>query len=173
VTDEHDGVVNVTGGKWTTYRQMAEDTVDALRPYLPGLGPTRTRRLELHGTGPWRPANEPETHLYRRYGEDARAVLALIAERASLGETVIEGLPYVGAELVYAVRYEMATSLVDLLTRRTRAHLQDARATLKAAPAVADLVADEFWWTRQECARQVDLYRALVEHEFAAAGLAV
>ncbi len=61
-----------------------------------------------------------------------------------------------GAEFVYGVRYEMATSLIDLLTRRTRAHLQDARATLRAAPSVADLVADELWWTRQECARQVD-----------------
>ncbi|MDE3064451.1 MAG: glycerol-3-phosphate dehydrogenase/oxidase, partial [Acidobacteriota bacterium] len=173
VTDEHDGVVSVTGGKWTTYRQMAEDTVDALKPYVTALRASRTKRLALHGVGPWRPGSERETHLYRRYGEDARAVLALIAERPSLGEPVIEGLPYLGAEFVYGARHEMATSLVDLLTRRTRAHLQDARATLRAAPAVADLVADEFWWTRQECARQVDLYRDLIEHEFAAAGLAL
>ena len=51
VTDDHDGVVHVTGGKWTTYRQMAEDTVDALRPYFHDLRATPTRRLALHGTG--------------------------------------------------------------------------------------------------------------------------
>jgi glycerol-3-phosphate dehydrogenase len=173
VSDDHDGVVHVTGGKWTTYRQMAQDTVDALRPYFASLSASTTRRLALHGTGEWRPASELETHLYRRFGQDALTVLALISEHPRLGEPVIDGLPYVGAEFVYGVRFEMATSLVDLLTRRTRAHLQDARATLRAAPTVADLVADELWWTRQECARQVDLYRALVEHEFRAAGLSV
>ena len=173
VTDDHDGVVHVTGGKWTTYRQMAQDTVDALRPYFHDLRATPTRRLALHGTGEWRPTTQLETHLYRRFGQDALSVLALIAEHPRLGEPVIDGLPYVGAEFVYCVRHEMATSLVDLLTRRTRAHLQDARATLRAAPSVADLVADELWWTRQECARQVDLYRDLVEHEFSAAGLSV
>ncbi len=172
VTDEHDGMVDVTGGKWTTYRQMAEDTVDALSPYLSELPTVRTRRLALHGVGPWRPTNELEVHLYRRYGQDTLTLLAMISERASLGEPMIEGLPYVGAEFIYAARNEMATSLLDLLTRRTRAHLQDARATLRAAPAVAELVADEFWWTRQECSRQVDAYRDLVEREFRAAGLA-
>jgi len=171
VTDAHDGLVNVTGGKWTTYRQMAEDTVNALAPYLGSLTSVRTRHLSLHGTGPWRPGNELQEHLYRRYGQDALTVMAMIDERASLGEPVIEGLPYVGADFVFAARFEMATSLIDLLTRRTRAHLQDARAALRAAPAVADLVADEFWWTRQESASQVERYRELVEHEFAAAGL--
>lgn len=171
VTDAHDGVIHVTGGKWTTYRQMAEDTVDALKPYLSALSSVRTRHLALHGTGPWRPTTELEGHLYRRYGQDALTLLAMIKEHPSLGDPMIDGLPYVGAEFVFAARHEMATSLLDLLTRRTRAHLQDARATLRAAPAVADLVADEFWWTRQECTRQVDLYRDLVEHEFRAAGL--
>jgi len=173
VTDERDGVVHVTGGKWTTYRQMAEDTVDALRPYMASVPACRTKRLALHGVGPWRPTTELEAHLYGRFGQDALALLAMIGEHPRLGEPVIDGLPYVGAEFIYAVRQEMATSLVDLLARRTRAHLQDARATLRAAPAVADLVADEFWWTRQECARQVDTYRELVEHEFSAAGLVI
>jgi len=173
VTDSHDGVVHVTGGKWTTYRQMAEDTVDALGPYFDGLRATTTRRLRLHGVGEWRPTTALETHLYRRFGEDARQVLALVTERPEWGAPVIDGLAYVGAEFVYAVRFEMATSLVDLVTRRTRAHLQDARATLRAAPAVAELVADELWWTRDERLRQVDAYRDLAEREFAAAGIAL
>ncbi len=170
VTDSGDGVVHVTGGKWTTYRKMAEDAVDALSPYLGRLAPCATKRLPLHGVGDWRPSGALEGHLYSRYGQDAPTVLDL-ARDARLGSPAIPGLPYLGAEFVYGARAEMATSLVDLVCRRTRAHLQDARATLAAAPALAALVADEFWWTREECDRQVGAYRALVEREFSAAGL--
>ena len=171
VIDTKDAIVHITGGKWTTYRQMAEDAVDALRPYLTGLRAVRTKKLALHGTGPWRPTTALETHLYRRFGEEALAVLALIGGDAALGDPVIAGLPYVGAEFVHAARHEMATSLIDLVTRRTRAHLQDARATLGAAPDVAALVADDLGWDRDECSAQVAAYRELVEREFAAAGL--
>jgi glycerol-3-phosphate dehydrogenase len=65
----------------------------------------------------------------------------------------------------------MATSMVDLLTRRTRAHLHDARAALAGAPTVAQLVAAELGWSAQEIDRQVLDYRALVEHELSSAGL--
>jgi glycerol-3-phosphate dehydrogenase len=65
----------------------------------------------------------------------------------------------------------MATSLIDLVTRRTRAHLHDARSTLASAPAIVDLVATELKWDHAECARQLEDYRALVSHEFASAGL--
>src|SRR5487761_2444452 len=173
VTDSGDGVVHVTGGKWTTYRQMAEDTVDALGPYLGTLARSRTADLRLHGVGTWRPSAERETHLYRRYGEDAARVGALIDADATLGEAPIDGLAYLGAEFVFAAREEMATTLIDLLARRTRAHLEDARATLAAAPRVADLVAGGLAWTREECARQVREYGELVRGEFETAGLAL
>ena len=78
-----------------------------------------------------------------------------------------------GAEFIFSAREEMATSLVDLLTRRTRAHLHDARATLAAAPAIAQLVAPEMGWGDGDIATQVEAYRALVGHEFSAAGLAL
>jgi glycerol-3-phosphate dehydrogenase len=171
VTDSHDGVVHITGGKWTTYRQMAEDTVDALRPYTTKLRAVQTKNLRLHGVGPWRPTTEGETHLYERFGEDARAILDMIATNAELGESPIEGQPYVGAEFVYSARLEMATSLTDLLTRRTRAHLHDARATLKGAPRVAALVADELNWGVEDVRRELDAYESLVRREFGAAGL--
>jgi glycerol-3-phosphate dehydrogenase len=171
VTDSHDGVVHITGGKWTTYRQMAEDTVDALGPYTTQLKAVRTKNLRLHGVGPWRPTNERETHLYERFGEDARVVLDLIAANEELGECPIEGQPYLAAEFLYSVRFEMATSLIDLLTRRTRAHLHDARATLKGAPAVAALVADELGWGDEDLRRELDEYHSLVRREFGAAGL--
>jgi glycerol-3-phosphate dehydrogenase len=171
VTDSHDGVVHITGGKWTTYRLMAEDTVDALRPYVTKLKTVQTKNLRLHGVGPWRPTNERETHLYERFGEDAVVILDLIATNAELGARPIEGQPYVGAEFLFSARFEMATSLIDLLTRRTRAHLHDARATLNGAPRVAALVADELGWDDDDVARELDAYESLVRREFGAAGL--
>lgn len=171
VTDSHDGVVHITGGKWTTYRQMAEDTVDALRPYLDGLNSTRTKNLRLHGVGPWRPTTQRETALYQRFGEEATIILEMIATNRELGEVPIEGQPYVAAEFLFAARFEMATSLTDLLTRRTRAHLHDARATLRGAPLVAALVADELGWSEADVVRELTAYESLVRNEFGSAGL--
>ncbi len=171
VTDSGDGVVHVTGGKWTTYRKMAQDAVDALKPYFSNLGRVRTKSLRLYGAGAWRPSGPIEEHLYHRYGEDAPKVCALIEADPSLGEAAISGLPYLGAEFVFSAREEMTTSLVDLLTRRTRAHLQDARATLRAAPAIARLVAPDLGWSDEGVTNEVDAYRSLVEFELSAAGL--
>jgi glycerol-3-phosphate dehydrogenase len=171
VTDSHDGVVHITGGKWTTYRQMAQDTVDALAPYFSSLPKVRTKNLRLHGTGAWRPRGALEDHLYRRFGSDAAPILALIDERPELGDCAISGQDYVMAEFVYGARHEMATSLIDLLTRRTRAHLFDARATLRGAPDIVRVVAAELNWDDEECQRQLESYRSLVEGEFSRAGL--
>ena len=171
VVDSGDGVVHVTGGKWTTYRKMAEDAVDALGPYLTRLARTKTVHLRLHGTGAWRPSNELEARLYRRYGDDTLTLLAMMKDEPNLADTPIEGQPYLGVEFVYAARAEMATSLVDLLTRRTRAHLHDARATLGASSAIARLVARDLGWDQVEQDRQVAEYDQLVRLEFHAAGL--
>jgi len=171
VTDSHDGVVHITGGKWTTYRQMAEDTVDALRPYITGLRSTRTKNLRLHGVGPWRPTTELETNLYQRFGEEAPVILEMIAANNLLGECPIEGQPYVAAEFVFCARSEMATSLIDLLTRRTRAHLHDARATLRGAARIAAYVAGELHWNDADVQRELAAYESLVRSEFSSAGL--
>jgi glycerol-3-phosphate dehydrogenase len=173
VTDTRDGVVHVTGGKWTTYRQMAEDAVDALKPYLDGLVNVRTKNLQLYGVGPWRPTSELETRLFHRYGAATPTVLESIGDNHELGKALIAGQPYLGAEFVFSAREEMATSLTDLLTRRTRAHLHDARATLAAAPAIARLVAPTLSWDEEQITAQVTAYESLVQREFAAAGLAV
>jgi glycerol-3-phosphate dehydrogenase len=173
VTDSKNGVIHITGGKWTTYRQMAEDTVNALAPYISGLAKVKTRDLRLHGTSAWRPHGELETHLYQRYGAETSRLLELIEHNSALGDVAIAGQRYVNAEFVYAAQSEMATSLLDLLTRRTRAHLHDARATLSSALSIARLVAPELHWSDAECARQVETYRQLVYDEFGAAGLEV
>ncbi len=173
VSDSHDGVIHVTGGKWTTYRQMAQDAVDALAPYVTSLPAVRTKSLRLFGVGAWRPTNERETHLYRRFGEDAKIILTMIDDEPALGETPITDQSYLAAEFVFSAQREMVTSLTDLLTRRSRAHLLNARTTYDAAETVARLVAPILDWSEEEIGRQVDAYHALVEAEFSAAGLSL
>jgi glycerol-3-phosphate dehydrogenase len=171
VSDSRDGVIHITGGKWTTYRQMAQDAVDALAPYVSPLKGARTKSLRLFGVGEWRPTTEGERHLYRRYGEDATTILAMINDDPALGGMPIEDQSYLAAEFVFSAQREMVTSLTDLLTRRSRAHLQNAPTTYAAAETVARLVAPTLGWGEEEIRRQVDAYRSLAEEEFAAAGL--
>jgi glycerol-3-phosphate dehydrogenase len=171
VTDSGDGVIHVTGGKWTTYRQMAQDAVDALSPYVGRVGRVRTKSLPLHGVSDWRPSGALATHLYHRFGADARTILEMIQHDESLGEPLIHDEPYVGAEFLFSAREEMATSLTDLLTRRTRSHLHDARSTLDAATTIASLVASDLGWSEDDIKTQVAQYRALVEYELSSAGL--
>ena len=169
------GVVTITGGKLTTYREMAEDTVEAVLEHR-GDAPRstrrcRTRKLVLRG-GDGAPAGA-STHLAGRYGSEARVLLAMIDADPSLAEPLVEGLPYVRAEALYAVRHEMARSVDDVLARRTRARLQARDASAAAAPAVAALVADDLGWSPDEQARQVAAYTALVDAERASPGLPV
>ena len=168
------GVVTVTGGKLTTYREMAADTVDALRELLPrgSMKHRSTRRLRLSGarraSGRRDRASTdapPDAHLARRYGSQADEVRALVAFDASLGDPLVVGLPYLRAEAVYAARHEMATTLDDVLARRTRAHLLDRSATLAAAADVAALMQAELGWSDDETARQVDRYAAMCAAE--------
>ncbi len=166
------GVVGITGGKLTTYREMAEDTVDAVLDRLGERARCRTKRLRLVGAEGYEdaPAGTRDHHLGTRYGALAAEVAALIAADPTLGAELVPGLPYLRAEAVYAVRHEMATDLVDVLTRRTRAHLFDRAATRAAAPAVADLLADELGWDAAEQARQLAAYDDLAAKELADTG---
>ncbi len=171
VTVGDHGIVRVNGGKLTTYREMAEDTVDVVAKQLGAPRRARrstTRRLKLLGADRSAGAIEPGTldgHLVRRYGSMADEIRALIAFRPDLGEPLVAGQPYVRAEAVYAVRHEMATTLDDVLARRTRAHLFDRPACLAAAPEVAALLGDELGWSPDETERQLDAYRRLCERE--------
>jgi glycerol-3-phosphate dehydrogenase len=167
------GLVSVSGGKLTTYREMAEDTVDEVVRRLPGLPRAarrcRTARLRLLGADGSAP--RASTHLADRYGSLAGEVLALVAEDPTLGEPLVEGLPYLRAEAVYAVRHEMATTVDDVLARRTRARLQARDASAAAAPDVAALMAGELGWSAAETAAQAAAYVALVDAERATPGL--
>ncbi|MET0143480.1 MAG: glycerol-3-phosphate dehydrogenase/oxidase [Ilumatobacteraceae bacterium] len=167
VTIDPGGVVGIAGGKLTTYREMAEDTVDAVLARLGHKVRCRTKRLRLVGAVGFvePPVGTLPAHLAGRYGGLTGSVEALVAEDPTLAEPLVAGLPYVRAEAVYAVRHEMATTLDDVLTRRTRAHLFDRDATAAAAPAVAALMARELGWDDAEVDRQLEAHRALVAAE--------
>lgn len=175
------GVITVTGGKWTTYRKMAEDTVDEVLASWPAFGRRRcvTKNLALLGAPGTTPATTVEhtvdpallEHLAHRYGTELDAVLALADERPALLEPIVDGLPYIGAEVVYAARAEMALGVEDVLSRRTRALLQDARASARSAEAVAALLGAELGWSSEVAAEQARAFSAGALVELAAAGL--
>jgi glycerol-3-phosphate dehydrogenase len=166
------GVITVTGGKLTTYRRMAADTIDVAVKQLEidGRRPSRTKHVRLHGASGW-DSKELPPDLATRYGGDAREVLALLRADATLTEPIVEGLPYSKAEVVYAVRAEMARTVDDVLSRRTRARLLARDASAAAAPEVAALMAAELGWSDTERDQQVEQYRALIEAERTTGGL--
>jgi glycerol-3-phosphate dehydrogenase len=132
---------------------MAEQTVEAAAraAHLPSR-PCRTADLALHGATP-----DALPSPLRSYGSDAGAVLALAQDRPEWAARLHSRLPYIGAEVVWAARHEMARSVQDVLARRTRALLLDARASIEAAPRVAALLAgalgrDAAWQTHEVAA---------------------
>ena len=175
VTTSPSGLVTVVGGKLTTYREMAEDAVEAaarvLGPDLPWrAGRSRTRKLRLRGAEGWSPEGG-DRHLADRYGDEAPVLEAMLAADPALSEPLVPGLPYLRVEAVYAVRYEMATTLDDVLSRRTRARLRSRDTTAAAAADVAALIAAELGWSSDEQAAQVAAYRAAAERERELPGL--
>lgn len=176
VRGSRSGVVTVTGGKLTTYRRMAADTVNEVDRLLGKRRRCRTKRLKLLGAdGYERPVetNEPShhEHLAVRYGTEAALVESLVDEDRELGEPLVPGLPYLKAEAVHAARREMARTLDDVLSRRTRARLLARDDSAAAADDVAVLVGRELGWDDAEQARQVKEYRAAVAAERDAADL--
>ena len=135
------GLLTIAGGKWTTYRKMGEDTVDQAE-VVAGLQhrPCRTQHLRLHGWTGSEVAGEPSLQVY---GADAGAVAALAEVEPTLKQRLSSSLPYLAAEVVWAVRNEMARTVEDVLARRTRALLLGAKASMEIAPKVAALMAKE------------------------------
>jgi len=145
------GLLTITGGKWTTYRRMAEDCVDQAS-VLARLDerPCVTRELRVHGFRPGAAARGP----LDVYGSDADGLAELMRERPELGEPLHPALPVLAAQVVWAARHEMARTLDDVLARRTRALFLNASAALAMAPAAARLLAaelgrDEAWQRSQ------------------------
>jgi glycerol-3-phosphate dehydrogenase len=162
-----EGMISVTGGKLTTYRRMAADTVDQAMRQLDRKGRSRTKKVLLAGAEGYEEprGDDARAHLQRRYGTLADEVEALIAGDRQLAQPLVRGLPYLRAEAVYAARAEMARSVDDVLSRRTRARLLDAAATAEAADDVAELIAAELGWSTAEAQASSAAFRASVSHE--------
>jgi glycerol-3-phosphate dehydrogenase len=164
------GMVTVSGGKWTTYRHMAEDCVDqaATLAQLPEKACV-TQHLRIHGfhdVGEDGGAKEfgSESGNLAVYGSDAKEIRKLVEVDGRLGEALHRALPYVGAEVIWAVRYEMARTVEDALARRTRALFLNARAALVMAPVVADLMAAELGWDAATRTEQLAAFRKVASN---------
>ncbi|GMA15544.1 glycerol-3-phosphate dehydrogenase/oxidase (plasmid) [Deinococcus metallilatus] len=149
------GLITLTGGKWTTYRRMGEDTVNRAER-VAGLPErlTVTPGLHLHG---W--SEEPRPDPLRVYGSDAERVEALPGADRQLHPE----LPYTEAELRWGVRHESARTVEDLLARRTRALLLNARASSEAAPRAAAILAEELGQDAAWAEAQAQAYQNLAQ----------
>lgn len=169
------GLISIAGGKLTTYRKMAEDTVDAI------VRAEQTRRRCVTATMPLAGSEQNEetraalaqaalapdqrAHLLETYGAAAQDLLALIRTESALGARLADGLPVTAVEVVYACRVELGASLVDCLYLRTRLAVLDAAAADDAASGVAALMARELGWGDAEVARQVRAYEERRDRE--------
>lgn len=140
ITITPSGLVTIAGGKWTTYRKMGEDVVDKAI-VIAGLDhrPSRTRWLNLYGWSANDEANEP----FSLYGNQASDLKRMIKLNKALEGLLHPNLPYRKVEVVWGVRHEMARTVRDILERRTRSLILDAKAAVAAAPTVAAIMAKE------------------------------
>lgn len=173
------GLVLVAGGKYTTYRVMAADAVDAVGDDVPGMPASRTQRVPLlgaHGFGAqWRSRGRTAArhgfdvarveHLLRRYGTLTGELLTLVGERPELAAALPGAPEYLAAEALYAAQAEGALHLDDILTRRTRISIETEDRGVAAAEAVARLVAPVLGWDHVVTAREIEHYRARVAAE--------
>lgn len=174
ISESSSGLISIGGGKLTTFRLMARAVVDRVmrrlawnrsarrdRDGVPGrarawsllVGAADVDREEM----PFDP--DIRDHLVRAYGRDARSIFELTRSHPELGDRLIPGLPYIKAEVLYAMRREMALTLTDVLSRRTRLVWEDAEHALPVAESVARLMARELGWPEQEIAAQLAAYR--------------
>ena len=168
------GMVTITGGKLTTYRKMAEHTVDAALDVMRDDGTASdirakrcaTKRLALRGAT----SHDRDDHLVSRFGSLASSIREMITLDPALGAPLIEGLPYLRAEAVYCARHELVVTLEDVLSRRLRGLLYDRHATEAAAESTARLIAPELGWDELRINAEVQKFSEICAHEVAAAG---
>jgi len=176
IMESPSGLITIAGGKWTTYRKMAQDAVDyavrqaGIEPWVP----SPTLQLPLVGAAKYDPNHaallqakygldsDVASHLNRSYGDRAERLAKLADE--GLNARLAAGHPYIEAEVVWAARVELAQTPLDVLARRTRIATLDRAAAIEALPRVVDLLADELSWdaARRESEREQALYR--LEH---------
>jgi len=152
------GLITITGGKWTTYRKMAEDTVDETIK-VAGLKPSPcvTVSLKIHGYA----SNETDSGHLNIYGSDAPRIRALAYDYPEMDQRLHESFPNIRAEVVWAVRHEMARAVEDVLARRLRILFLNARVAMDMAPEVARIMAAELGFDYQWQLDQIKKFSAL------------
>lgn len=154
-------LVTITGGKWTTYRKMAEDTIDKIISI--GILPKkkcRTQHLPIHGCMDVVDRND---HSYI-YGSDQKAIRDLVQRIPELGQRLHPRLEFVKAEVIWAVHYEMARTVEDVLARRVRALFLDAAASIEMAHIVANLMANELDKNQDWEQNQIEEFKSMASN---------
>lgn len=154
------GLVSITGGKWTTYRKMAEDTLNKVISL--GNLPKKdcvTEHLSIHGA---METKDKGNHLYV-YGTDQAHLQELIKEDADLGKKIHPDLEYLNVEVLWAARHEMARTVEDVLARRVRVLFLDAKKSVEMAPKVAEILAKELNKDQGWITSQIEEYTSLAK----------
>lgn len=165
-----DGLITIVGGKLTTSRHMAEETIDAASKILGRKKACSTKTAYLLGAAGYDPqailaSGGLSAHLGERYGTEAHFVSDIIQADPSRVKPIVEGLPYTEAEVVYAVRHELASTVDDVLSRRIRARLMARDASATAAERVGEILQQELRLQPEQVAKQVASYQAAIKHE--------
>ncbi|GAB4040633.1 glycerol-3-phosphate dehydrogenase/oxidase [Spirosoma jeollabukense] len=181
--DDTSGLLSLLGGKWTTYRLMAQDAIDRVAELLenPVRSTTETHYLvggENYRFEDWQTLQKKYAlstdvcqHLMRTYGNRAEHVAKLAQQNPALAKKLTDSQPFINAEVVYQVREEMAVTLRDVLARRWRLELSDWQRTAQLAPQVADLMATELAWSDTYRIKQIQVYQRLLASFAKQAGL--
>jgi glycerol-3-phosphate dehydrogenase len=161
--DAKTGLISILGGKWTTHRLMAEETINVVQKVLDGMGRGCTTREHLlwgaagFSSEYWKAvaaefgvSEGTARHLTGKFGKRAGEVLELTREDTGLRDLLLPTLPYVRAEVVYAVRNEMAQTIEDILARRLGLQMFDWRGAIEAAPVVGEILGRELEWSREQ-----------------------
>lgn len=157
ITVSSSGLISIVGGKWTTYRRMAEETIDrAIKNGVLPAAKCTTRKLRLSSAG------IDHTDRLHIYGDGSSEISKIISQNPDLGKPIDARLPYTPAEIIWICRNEMPCSVEDILSRRTRALLLNARASGDMAEKVADIMASEYGYGNEWKETQVQSYKNLL-----------
>jgi glycerol-3-phosphate dehydrogenase len=182
--DPRSGLISIMGGKWTTHRAMAEDTIDAVQKYL-GLPvtPTPTRNRPLIGSSGFTPVywmslvrdygiSEPTAqHLAARFGTAAPKVLDIAKKDADLAKPIVQGLAPIRAEIVQSA-CDMAMTIEDALARRIGLEFYSWRSSMEAAPIVGSILGKQLGWSAEHMQSAIRQYVDKIERYLRVAGLA-
>lgn len=181
--DEESNLISLLGGKWTTYRLMAKDTIDEACQILGKHVDCSTENHLLVGAEgydfeQWKSlknkynlSEESAKHLTLKYGSRASKVLQLADNQPDLLEKISKNYPFIKAEVIYTTREEMAYTLRDFFARRIRFEIMDWKAVMEAIPTVADLMGTELGWNDELKQRNIEEYQSLIKKFKSKAGL--